>query len=220
MRKLDRDPNGPACLAKYASTQEWKDLVTEDKNETRISLERMQGRRCAYCEGPLDEWGHHIDHFRPRSRFRDLTFEWTNMFLSCDSKGSDLSCGRYKDGRGDGSRGRGASEYNPDNLLDPCVDDLSAFLDFKRDGNVRQRRGLEQHDAYRAGETIRVFKLQAPRLRQRRKILADFYYGDNQIRLESLSKQDRKAYIEAEIQRTANEPFSGVIRQLLEQLVR
>ncbi|WP_350262660.1 hypothetical protein [Pantoea sp. BJ2] len=41
----------------------------------------MEGEFCAYYECRLNR--KHVEHFRPRSRFSALTFEWRNLFGSC-----------------------------------------------------------------------------------------------------------------------------------------
>lgn len=48
------------------------------------ALVAMFHGKCAYCESKIShvEYGH-IEHFKPKSRFPDLTFEWTNLLLSC-----------------------------------------------------------------------------------------------------------------------------------------
>jgi uncharacterized protein (TIGR02646 family) len=83
MRRLDRSAvAAPACLAGYShATHCWDDVTTGDKQQVRVDLEQMQGRRCAYCEGDIDTLGQHIEDFRRKRRFPQLTFAWNNPLL-------------------------------------------------------------------------------------------------------------------------------------------
>ena len=152
MRRLDRTIcPAPACLEAYHhDTHSWSDVRPEHKAEIRAHLERMQGRRCAYCEGDIDVLGQHVEHFRRKGdpANRCLTFDWGNLFWSCDQ--SD-SCGHFKD--------HGAGAYNVADLINPCSDEPDGFFIFRSDGTISVRRGLSADDERRARETLRVFSL-------------------------------------------------------------
>src|SRR4051812_18958917 len=124
MRWLDRNAvPAPACLATYQhGLHTWDDVTPLDKSHIRAALEQMQGRRCAYCEGSLDALGRHVEHFRRKhaAHFPHLTFVWTNLYWSCDQADS---CGRFKD--------HGAGAYDPDDLIDPCVEDPDRLFRFR-----------------------------------------------------------------------------------------
>ncbi len=168
----------------------------------------MQGRRCAYCEGPLDALGQHIEHFRRKRDFVHLTFSWTNLYWSCDQ--SD-SCGHHKDQR--------AGAYNPADLLEPCSDDPSKFLKFRSDGTIHLRSTLSPRDTFRGRETLRVFNLHPAfgRLRNMRQAAASTYLS-MVTELAALEQSERAAYAQLEIQATAAEPFSTLIRQMFEDV--
>jgi hypothetical protein len=77
MRKLDRAAvPAPPCLTKYKHGRDtWEKVDGKtDRPEIRAHLGRMQGQRCAYCEGDTEALGH-IEHFRTRSGHPKLTFE-------------------------------------------------------------------------------------------------------------------------------------------------
>lgn len=64
MHKLQRSAT-PACLADYRHGQHaWSDVEPEHKQEIWQRLEEMQGRRCAYCEAPIESGKRHIEHFK------------------------------------------------------------------------------------------------------------------------------------------------------------
>jgi uncharacterized protein (TIGR02646 family) len=212
MRKLDRTAvPPPPCLAEYKHGRDrWDETV--NRPEIRAHLNRMQGRRCAYCEGPLDDHKQHIEHFRTRSRFPKLMFEWRNLYLSCAQVDS---CGIYKD--------HSAGAHDPDDLIDPCIDDPDRFFRFYSNGAIKVRQGLSPADARRAHETLRVFNLNPEHgsLRARRQRAAKDYLARDPRILDDLrefSEDDRRDYIAEELRRTADEPFSTVIRHLFEGL--
>ena len=150
MRKLDRTSvPEPECLSCYEyGIDNWNHLTPEHKEEIRQRLEVMQGRRCAYCEGCLNTFGQHIEHFRRKHVYPHLTFAWKNLFWSCNCHDR---CGHHKD--------HGAGQYNPDDLIDPTIDDPEDYLRFFTDGTIGLTPGLSERQQHRAHETIRVFNL-------------------------------------------------------------
>lgn len=211
MRKLARAiATVPCCLASYTHGRNtWRDVSDDDREQLHASLEQMQGRCCAYCEGSLDDLGQHIEHFRSRSRFVTLTFTWSNLYWSCSQTDS---CGQFKDS--------GAGSYDPNNLLDPCVYDPSMFLRFHSDGTVRVRLGLSPRDDHRARETLRVFNLHENfgRLRNMRKQAASAYLSTVD-ELATWSEAERRSYAQQEILATASQPFSTVVRHMFEDVL-
>lgn len=81
----------------------WKNFG--GKEELRNDLFRVQKGLCPYCELKLEtELGCHIEHIQPKAANSHLTFEYTNLILSCFSSNelrnygsSARSCGHYKD---------------------------------------------------------------------------------------------------------------------------
>lgn len=54
-------------------------------NQIKTALVEMFHGKCAYCESKITvvTYGA-IEHFYPKSVYTDLTFEWSNLLLSCD----------------------------------------------------------------------------------------------------------------------------------------
>jgi hypothetical protein len=54
-------------------------------DQIKSELVKMFHGKCAYCESKITvvTYGA-IEHFCPKSEYPDLTFEWTNLLLSCD----------------------------------------------------------------------------------------------------------------------------------------
>lgn len=212
MHKLDRSTNpAPLCLAEYDYLQHsWCDITSTHKQAVRRSLVKMQGERCAYCEGPPNSDGH-IEHFRRKNpaHFPELTFEWDNLFFAC---GSQDHCGHYKD------RPR-APQYNPDHLVKPDVHDPDQVFYFHSSGEVRARPKLVGDNAIRASETIRVFNLNSGALKAaRRRAIQSYFKRDPHILdgLLAFDPQERQAFIAEEIEATRSDPYCTTIRHLFE----
>lgn len=132
MHKLQRGV-APACLARYKhGRDQWSRDVPTVGERTDIwnKLEQMQGARCAYCEAGIITGPRHIEHFRQRDRYPQGTFDWTNLFGSCD-RGE--SCGKHKDKCG----------YTPVDLIKPDVDEPDDYFVFVSDGTIAPRAGLK-----------------------------------------------------------------------------
>lgn len=203
MHKLKRDI-APACLARCAQEgRAWQNLSSADTREIRSALETMQGSYCAYCEAVSDDKSknqnqrRHIEHFRPRAKFPELTYCWDNLFLSCSNS---ETCGKHKDKKGLG--------YSPDEVLNPCLDDPDRFLRFYANGRVEPARGISEADKRRADETIRVFNLNAPSLVERRKnVLCAWEW------LKNSSSDKINEYVSAILDQ--GQPFPTAVRHVL-----
>jgi len=211
---LDRSTiPAPQSLRHYQhGNNSWDDVTPQDKSQIRTQLESLQGRRCAYCEGDLDQLGHHIEHFQQKAahRFPALTFTWTNLFWSCD-RGD--SCGKFKD------KSEVMNSYQPADLLKPDVDDPEAFFLFVSDGSIVIRNGLSLIDQRRAEETLRVFNLDPEfgRLRKMRMAHVQGYVADAQVIAEILEVDPVAgiAFLESELLATSHLPFSTAIKHTL-----
>ena len=152
MHLLNRGP-APACLGNYRhGVHQWTDLTPTraEREQILAALETMQGRRCAYCEGDLDVHGQgqHIEHFRQRGRHPPGTFDWDNLFWSCQRENS---CGKHKDRCG---------VYPPGDLIKPDVENPEHFFLFAYDGTIAIRTNtLTPAEQHRAAETLRIFNL-------------------------------------------------------------
>jgi uncharacterized protein (TIGR02646 family) len=153
----------PVCLSHYRhGSHQWTEVSSAEKAEIWIKLDEMQQGRCAYCECALpvqnDSYTAHIEHFRQRGRYPQGTFDWENLFGSCNRQNS---CGKYKDECG---------VYNYADLIKPDIEDPEHFFLFVSDGSIAIRQGLSPAEQHRAAETLRILNLDAQRgaLRQMR----------------------------------------------------
>jgi uncharacterized protein (TIGR02646 family) len=194
----------------------WGDLVTEDRTAIWASLEEMQRGLCAYCEGSLQQLGRHIEHLCPRSRVPERTFDWSNLFGSCDR--SDC-CGHFKDRRR-------APQYDCRDLIDPTQEDPDHFFVIRDSGRIELKRDLAAEAARRADLTIRVFNLNLDGQRGGRSLRAErarvlrFYLALDPGVLEAIvefSPSERLAYVNAEIEAANEMPFGSILRHFFRQ---
>ena len=66
------------------TTKEWNSLDHKLKKQIVYNLKEMYGGKCAYCESNIGDNSYaHIDHFKPKSKFPLLIFEYNNMNYCC-----------------------------------------------------------------------------------------------------------------------------------------
>jgi uncharacterized protein (TIGR02646 family) len=211
MHLLNRG-TAPACLGNYQhGAHQWTNLTPtwDEREEIRADLQAMQGQRCAYCEGDLDVHGQHIEHFRQRGRFPQGTFDWDNLFWSCEREDS---CGKHKDKCG---------VYSPADLIKPDVEDPEHFFLFASNGTIAIRTAtLTAQEQHRAAETLRIFNLDRERgaLRYMRKARCAGYLKTAE-ELQSISAtwpmEDWFPFLEEEIAKTRHLPFCTAIKHTL-----
>lgn len=212
MHQLER-PEAPTCLSKYRhSRHQWKDLTAEDKNEIWQQLEKMQLKRCAYCECKMilhpERQDVHIEHFRPKSTYPQGTFEWKNLFGSCIHQDS---CGRHKDHCG---------PYDTNDLIKPDEEDPEAYFLFVSDGTIVPRQGLSEKDKKRAEVTLQVFNLDAKhgRLQSMRRSAVSPYLDTAETLLEIAQAYGEDAYnssLQGELEDIKALPFVTAIKHVL-----
>lgn len=210
MRNLQRGP-APHCLSRFLHGRDtWGDLLEVDRAELWNALVIMQGDRCAYCECETFTNERHIEHFRQRSRNTAGTFEWGNLFGSCNNQ---ESCGKHKDSCG---------VYDPACLIKADVENPDDFFIFVRDGTIATRKGLNDAAQLRAESTLRIFNLDSKngRLREMRRAavlghwhtveeIAEFAAGDPD------NECGWREFLEEETQNALSLPFSAAIRHAL-----
>jgi uncharacterized protein (TIGR02646 family) len=202
MHKLHRG-TAPSCLNRHYrnSGNDWSKVSVEDKTEIWEALQAMQLDLCAYCESKITAPKQHIEHFCLRSRFPKKTFEWSNLFGSCNVK---EHCGKHKDNQ----------QHEPTALIKPDEEDPEKLLLFIVDGTVTFRSGLEPEDQQRAKETIRVFNLNTASLKNQRWQAVQGYLSLIEEKSE-LSDTDWREYIDDELQKAVGQAFETAIRHIL-----
>lgn len=217
MRKLERDSQAPDCLAKFKHGRDhWASVNPQHKTEIWQKLTIMQRGRCAYCERTLSDDFRHIEHFRQRDQFPQKTFDWANLFGSCNN---EATCGKHKDAQW-------CATDDHTNLIKPDVDDPADFLLFADNGTISPRPGLVPAEMLRAEETLRIFNLDADGGPLRR-MRADRIIGPKQQFDDLISMlldmpdaaNDIVAEMQAEIDNAKDQEFSTAIVCVLKELV-
>ncbi|RYH63830.1 MAG: TIGR02646 family protein [Alcaligenaceae bacterium] len=115
--------------------------------KVKEELELMFSEKCAYCESHINiiTTGH-IEHFRPKSRFKSQTFEWLNLLLSCPN------CNN-KQHKGD----KFPSVHSGGRLINPTIEDPGAHFDFTFDAITQQTLAIPKTD--RGKTTAQIFGL-------------------------------------------------------------
>lgn len=205
MRKLDRDTVPPDCLARHQhGIHLWSSLAWEEKSEIWAKLDSMQDGRCAYCEANLDK-ARHIEHFRQRRSYPQGTFDWNNLFGSCNRADS---CGIHKDRCG---------SYDHTELIKPDVDDPERFLVFAATGTVHARVNLTARARRKAEETIRVLNLNGT-LRQIRRTLLRQYLDTAETFAAMAAEYGDAAVLpllDEELRNISRQPHATAIKHML-----
>jgi len=208
VHKLERG-DAPQCLGKFKhGRNRWSEVSSADKNEIWTALEAMQGQRCAYCEADISQGKKHIEHFKQRVRYPQGTFDWANLFGSCNR--SD-SCGKHKDNCG---------PYRHEDLLKPDEEDPEKYLTFVVDGSIVPRHGLPLKDKHRAAETLRIFNLdheRGPLRRMREQAILGYLQTAKEIcDLANIYPQEEwLPFLENELDRIKPLPFATAIKHAL-----
>jgi len=213
MHLLHRDLQPPTGLTNYRHGRDiWcgQSPNADERSAIWDKLNAMQGNRCAYCEMEISQGKGHIEHFRQRSRYPQGTFDWANLFGSCDRNGV---CGRHKDECGN---------YPHQDLIKPDVDDPDDYFVFDPQGGIHPKAGLAPDKHRRAKETIRILKLDGGGLPYMRLAAAKGYQQQVEVwaqYAEEFPDEDWRSIVEQEqqneIARTAHLPFATAIRHTL-----
>jgi uncharacterized protein (TIGR02646 family) len=134
MRKLTRRPLSPRTLTVLVRRTErvraapddearvaeidrlWKQQSNRAFQEIRETLAAMASglARCMYCE---DSQGTDIDHFRPRRRYPEQAFDWSNYLLACSHCNSNQKRDQFP-----------PDEHGRPLLIDPTAEDPGEHL--------------------------------------------------------------------------------------------
>jgi len=94
--------------------------------EVKNALKQMCFAKCAYCESHVSHVGYvHIEHYKPKSKYVELCFEWDNLLLGC----AVCNGKQYK-----GDKFPLSHEAGP--FINPCKEDPDDFFKFEFDKNT------------------------------------------------------------------------------------
>jgi len=158
---------GEKWQSKYASTKKSKDFQwyrnkNQGYDELVHELSEMTQYHCSFCDAyPMgSRIPHSIEHFKPKTKFPLLAYQWDNFFLCCGI------CQKKGD-------------HFDEDLLKPDAEnyDFDKYFDIKWDtGELIPNSDASEKDQRRAEITIRLYKLNE--------------YGKPDDRIEELKKFD------------------------------
>ena len=123
---------------KRPNDDKWRDFHDD--------LSRVFSDLCAYCE---EVCRGEVDHFRPKSKFPEQVYEWSNWLFACHD------CNLWK-----------SEEWPKGGYIDPCAKSAAArperFFDFDTDaGIIKPRAGLSPKRRQKALSMIKDLRLNA-----------------------------------------------------------
>ncbi len=215
MRWIDRGPE-PDGVAGYAQqfTQGWVDYFQNRVGERptdhywgefRSALGSWSNNICWYCERQCDGEGEldpTVDNFRPRSRFPELVYAWSNWIFSC------YRCNYAK-----------LDKWPETGYVDPCAEDPSErpeqYFDYNVvTGEIIPREGLSETARRKALNTIDDLDLNNLGLLEARLERTKEFYE----LLQKTPASERQAVIDQHVDRPVE--HAGVIRMFVENLRR
>ena len=132
----------------------WKILVDE------------QNQRCGYTELYIENFEEsHIDHYKKREHFSNLTFAWDNLIVSIGGKKQqNVPYGaHYKDS----TYKIEENEYN--SIFNPVIDNVENYFYYDQLGMIREDKGKVE-------KTVEIFNLNHRLLKFKRKQIIDMIY--------------------------------------------
>ncbi len=127
--------------------------------QVKDALKVMQGGKCAYCESNITAITYGcIEHFRPKSKYPTLCFEWGNLFLACDQ----CNISPHKS-----DKFPIATQGGP--YIDPATEDPSLFFKFVYDPSTEVAVVVAKNNNVRAKTMIDDLGLNRRRLARSKK---------------------------------------------------
>jgi uncharacterized protein (TIGR02646 family) len=184
--------------------QNWEGLDSVVRTNTRkYILENEQTNQCAYTELPLvfEKNNSHIEHLKRKDSafFPELTFDWSNLFVSCNS---DDFGGKYKDGK----YLKGKTKADNALIINPSLENPNEYFELTYWGELTIKADLKGIAKTKAEETIKAFNLNHNSLQVRRREMIqsvnDYKNGglDSEMIIEFLFGSGFKSVINYELE--------------------
>ena len=173
------------------SCNNWSDFHEDHKDifeESRsVILTDEQNQLCGYTEIYINDLKDcHIDHYKKKSVFPELTFEWNNLIVA--TKDSNLGA-NYKDNKS------GIQKNNYGNIFNPVIDNVENYFDYTTWGEVTPKTAISEVENQKAIKTIEVFNLNHNSLKDRRKNLISMIGSYGEIaKIDILAALDKSGF--------------------------
>lgn len=236
MRRLTRPRVVPPTIVKInALGDDWKKKVSKppsngkwNQADVRGVLYAMHGRACAYCQKDISSLRGDVDHFRPKSIYPWLKYDFNNLFLSCRTCNCAYKLSKFPLSGGakhlDSFEHAANLHKEPRLLLNPADDDVEKWISFDVRGIPCWAISVVSDSkvaAARVDATIAFFGLNAnPRLvRERDEALGDALAKIAEIRDAKERHQPVSEQSILALRRLASrfEPYGIVVRVALRE---
>jgi uncharacterized protein (TIGR02646 family) len=107
-------------------------------NDVKTSLKEIFKKKCAFCESRIThvDYGQ-IEHFKPKSKYPNLCFEWNNFLLSCSICNGKLNKGDKFPLEDEGGPFINPIDESPDDYLKFEFDEITkTFLIFPKNNRA------------------------------------------------------------------------------------
>ncbi len=143
----------------------WKSFNKSVKEDVYQSLLREQGYICCYCGINIGRRSCHIEHFRPKSKYQDLTFTYTNLIASCQGEDEvrptrPVHCGHKK-----------TNWFDEDLMISPLNPQCVKYFRYSGAGDILPTNDPDMQIL--AKTTIDVLALNIDKLRKMRRVAVD-----------------------------------------------
>lgn len=172
MKTIEKGESTAVLSRAIQSGWSWSDFHANAHNEysqlRELALEE-QRNECAYTGLWIGEGTTrtaHLDHFRKKVLYPELTFVWKNLFAAakCDKWGSD-----YKDSLISGPRHKADMMY--ESFWSPLEANLTEKFWYRTDGEIEPHPTLPEEEKTIAAQTIQMYNLNDGELKNRRRSL-------------------------------------------------
>lgn len=146
-------------------TSNWKSFTKSVKEDVYQSLLKEQGYVCCYCGIRIARRKCHIEHFRPKSKYTHLTFEYTNLIASCQGEDEvrptkPVHCGHKK-----------TNWFDEDLMISPLNPECDKYFRYSGSGDILPTADPNREMA--AQTTIEKLDLNINKLRKMRRVALD-----------------------------------------------
>ena len=159
MKKINKSE--PVFYQNYISgnkPQTWKQLSFDIGFDMRTyMLMEEQNFQCAYTEIRLEPEQSHIDHFKKKSLYPNLTFQWNNLLTSSNY---DFYGARFKD--------KHIKKAHYQNIINPVIENPQQYFTYSFTGEI-----LIDPKNEKAKLTVEIFNLNDRSLVEQRKAIAE-----------------------------------------------
>jgi len=156
------------ALANQDWQPDWDNFQNPQKAIVHKAILQEQGYICCYCEQRIEKNISHIEHFKPRETYPELSLVYTNLLCSCPG---------WKEGKStDPQEHCGASKENwfDENLMiSPLAQNCDEYFQYTPEGEIRANYALPEKKAKAADTTIEHCQLNHAILIKRREEALD-----------------------------------------------